>query len=108
MTLQVNTQTNLPISRNPSQASNARNRDESDARSESVRAEQPTNTRPEVTEQQRSNAIEQVEQQNLRIRRDDDSELNFQARQAISRFNDVEGQAGRQDASEVLGIDLFA
>lgn len=68
---------------------------------------QPTQDDRDI-QSRRAEAVQQLEEQQNRIRRDDDSDLSFQARQALNRFNEVSQQDQNVNASEVLGIDIFA
>ena len=65
-----------------------------------------------VEEQQsqvrRANEILELNQQNSPVRRDDGSDLNFQARRAVDTFSQINQQGNQQSAAEILGIDLFA
>jgi hypothetical protein len=63
---------------------------------------------PSVDPVRRAEAVQQLESNNLRIRRDDNSDLTFRARQAVDRFTEINDQQHRQDVSELLGIDIFA
>lgn len=65
-----------------------------------------------VEEQQsqvrRAKEILELNQQNNPVRRDDGSDLNFQARRAVDTFSQINQQGNQQSAAELLGIDLFA
>lgn len=70
--------------------------------------EAETESDREQTETRRAQAVQQLESESTRVRRDDNSDLNFRAQQAVNRFNEVNDQQQRQDVSELLGIDIFA
>jgi hypothetical protein len=53
-------------------------------------------------------AAQELEKESLRLRKDDNSDLNFRAKVAVNRFIEVSDHERRQEVSELLGVDLFA
>ncbi|NVJ50795.1 MAG: hypothetical protein HWE13_12610 [Gammaproteobacteria bacterium] len=82
-------------------------RAENQSNQESVTAAESAESNA-TTQQQRAEAIERLEQQNFRVRRDDDSELSFQSRRAVDQFSAIEQQEQQSQQQSLLGIDLFA
>ncbi|MCO7222822.1 hypothetical protein [Pleionea sp. CnH1-48] len=56
----------------------------------------------------RAEALEQLERGELRVQRDDNSDLNLQTQRALAEFNNIEQNEQQRDISQILGIDTFA
>ncbi len=111
MALEINSTNQLAINQNLSDV-RVRNQQQQRAQEEQERRdvvrEQESTQQNNDTQVRRAEALQQLERENFRVRRDDDSELNFQARRAVDTFNQINENNNRQDISELLGIDTFA